>query len=70
MGTQTCGPLMAEIRGHVTEALVPTLRHFPLLGSQLDNMSQRPPPPLCARMGPWDVVFCSAECEGREVGQL
>ena len=34
---------MAEIRGHVTEALVPTLRHFPLLGSQLDNMSQRPP---------------------------
>lgn len=53
---------MAEIREHVTEALVTTHPE-----SQLDNVSQ---PPLCAGTGPWDGVFCSAECEGREVGQL
>lgn len=62
MGTQTCEPLMAEIREHVTEALVTTHPE-----SQLDNVSQ---PPLCAGTGPWDGVFCSSECEGREVGQL
>lgn len=38
--------------------------HFLLSGTQLDHVSQ----PTVVEAGPWDRVFCSAECECKRSG--